>query len=227
MEKSFFQPDKGKCNELAKEYFMKSSGLICEKDKIKRLHKSAMEVYELIQEQVSCKGQFAYYSKASGEMALRGEILQIGDTMLVCKAFEKISPETVEGVYFYVCTAGKCMLQEKNLLTQVYADLWGNAYTDAIRELMRQLLSMAGPLSDSFGPGFYGMHLSEIKKLAEFLDFDQAGVSVKESMTLYPDKSCAGIYFRVNAGYTKLAEQCAACRGNCTSCRLCRYYEKQ
>lgn len=226
MEKRFFQPDNGKYNELAKEYFMISSGLNREGEKFERMRSGAMEVYELIQEQVNCKGQFAYFSKDAGEMVLHGDTLQISDVRLECKAFEKVDLDTVEGVYAYVCTAGEYVLQEENLLRQVYADLWGNAYTDAIRELIRQYLHMFAPLSDSFGPGFYGMPLSEMDNLSKLLDFHQVGVSVRESMVLQPSKSCAGLYFRVNSDYHKLAGQCASCRGNHTSCRLCKYFER-
>ena len=84
-------------------------------------------------------------------------------------------------------------------------------------------LQQAAPvmLSEVFGPGLFGMELGEMAKLPSLCDFAKAGISVSESCYLMPEKSVAGLIFKVNGGYVKLHGKCETCDGNPISCILC------
>lgn len=168
------------------------------------------------------RGQYVYYS--ADEIHIEQDTLTVGGENLRCKAFEQIRSSSVKGLSVYACSVGDCSLPKERALNQVYADIWGTALVDAARCLMKRELGKNGPLSDSFGPGFYGMGMEEIHGIKNLLDFDQLGIEVKESGALVPVKSCAGLYFHVNSQYKPLGGACASCRGNARSCLSCQFH---
>lgn len=222
MEKRLFIADKEKCGSLAMEYFLTSAGLNREGKKFQRMRQDALRMREVIEERVQPRGQYAYYS--AGEIRKDKDALTVDGETFRCRAFEQIKSSSVKGLYVYACSAGDYSLPEESTLNQVYADLWGTALADAVRHLLKGELEKNGPLSDSFGPGFYGMEVMETHSIKKLLDFDQLGVTVKESGILVPVKSCAGLFFHVNDQYEPLDEACASCQGNARSCVSCQFH---
>lgn len=110
-------------------------------------------------------------------------------------------------------------------MDQLYADIWGSAFTDAVRFLMMEAFAVENRLSDSFGPGFYGMDVGEMEKIGTLLDFSTIGIELRNGKILVPLKACAGIVFAVDDGYRMMKRECMDCRGTHASCRLCRFYE--
>ena len=76
-------------------------------------------------------------------------------------------------------------------------------------------------MSDSFGPGFYGMDVAEMQKMPRMVDFAALDMSVKESSIILPLKSCAGILFAVNEKYVPINNACQFCLGSKKTCTLC------
>ena len=120
-------------------------------------------------------------------------------------------------------------------MDQLYGDIWGTAYTDALRDMTMDIISkdsaksnsVGGSLgntgiSDSFGPGFYGMDTGELAKLPLLVDFDGLGIRISEGGGLLPVKSCGGLVFRVNGRYRPLDSACRFCSGKDKECRFCR-----
>ncbi|MGI6211915.1 MAG: hypothetical protein ACOYJJ_05000 [Anaerovoracaceae bacterium] len=220
MKKEFFTIDEQVCGDLALKYFLKSSGADRTGPKYEKMRKQAMAMLERFRSCMELNGETVRFD--GGEYKLEDRTLEIEDAVFHCNVFQQIRPDMLEGVYVYACTAGDYDFSEMDILNRVYADLWGNSYVEAIREMIRENLSREHRLSDSFGPGFFGMSTSSLLDLAKLLDFDKLGISVREPGVMEPQKSCAGIIFRVNDQYHELRSQCEYCSGSPISCSVCR-----
>lgn len=209
--------DREECFDMAMELFMEESGCCKEGEKYDRMRKEAFEIRELIEPRIDIKAIYTFYD----EIELDGQKLTVNDHEFTCTAFEQINPESVDGVYFYAITAGDYYLEDRPIMQQLYADIWGTAFTDAIRGMLLKSLKEKSEMSDSFGPGFYGMDVAEMKKMPEMVDFHKLGMVVKESCVILPLKSCAGILFEVNEKYKTLNSACELCYGSKKTCSLC------
>lgn len=216
--KKEIQIDREQFELLADEIFMKLSGVDRQGKKFERMKQAAFQMRDAVQERVQVITECRYYD----QFKLDGRYLTIDGQSFECAAFEQLDESMLRGVYLYVLSAGDFGLPEEKITNQLYADFWGTAFTDAVRELMRQELSKEIKLSHSFGPGFYGMDVSEMKKLNHLLDFKSIGLELRNDKIILPLKSCAGIIFSVNEEYPELYPACESCRGTYKSCRLCR-----
>ncbi len=210
------------CCERATQRFIEDTGVGKEGDKFQRMRKEAFEIRQLIEPRIDVKGLYRF----DDVFALEGQVLKVygmtgEEIAITCTAFEQIDPATIEGVYFYAVTAGDYYLEDMPVLKQLYADIWGTAFTDAIREILVEQLEEKHPVSDSFGPGFYGMDVREMQKMPELVDFLSLGMEVRESSIILPLKSCAGILFKVNDDYKRINSACELCFGNKKTCTLC------
>lgn len=219
MKKQKFNIAQHECDELAGNLFMETAGLNREGPKFDRMRKDAFRIREQIEGRIFLRGEYAYFDKE--QLMLQDGRLSVGGQDFFCKAFEQVCVDSVEGLYIYACSAGDYSFPEEDVLDQVYADIWGTAFTDAIRMVITRELEKRGRISDSFGPGFYGMKTTEVVKVAALLDFDYLGIEVRNRSTMLPLKSCAGLYFQVNDCYQPMRSQCFSCYGNKTSCSLC------
>jgi hypothetical protein len=100
-----------------------------------------------------------------------------------CNGFENIPDAIIKKVFFYIVTVGECTSdQNDDIMTQLYADIWGTAYTEAARDyvknrilsdLIREFPGQLGNglfLSETFGPGFYGMDVLQSIDLFTLLE---------------------------------------------------------
>lgn len=209
--------DKKQCCDRAQELFIKESG--CGKDgaKYEKMRTNAFEIRKLIEPRIDVKCTYKIYNS----FELKNETLIIENEQFNCTAFGQINPKSVDAVIFYAVTAGNYYLEDRPIMDQLYADIWGTAFTDAMREIFMDEMKKNYKISDSFGPGFYGMDVTEMKKMPKFVSFDSLGMEVKNSCVILPLKSCAGIIYIVNELYTKLDSACQLCYGNKKTCSLC------
>lgn len=220
MIKKIFHVDRNECNDLACEIFMKTSGINREGRKFERMKKDAFRMRKMIEERVKIRVAYAYYD----DVILSGGQADIGGETFHCKAFEQVNPNVVKGAYLYALSVGDFGLPEEPIMDQLYADIWGSAFTDAARLLLKRELEKDVRLSDSFGPGFYGMDVSEMQQLASLLSFEDLDIELRNSRIIVPLKSCAGLYFGVTDDYRNLNQECENCRGTHTSCKLCQVH---
>ena len=218
MEHTFLTIDENECSALAYEIFMKASGIDKEGRKFIKMKESAMRMRNAINENVKIRAAYVYCD----DVKLENNTAVIGNQKFMCSAFEQIDPKTVNGAYIYALSAGDFSLPEENIMDQLFADIWGTAFTDAARMLLKEKMQNNSRLSDSFGPGFYGMDVKEISKLAQIVDFDSLDIELRDSRIMLPLKSCAGLYFSVDEKYKELHESCQECRGTYSSCQLCQ-----
>ena len=210
-------------HELAEEIFLKISGINSNGKKFERMKADAFKMRELIKDGINIIAECRFYPGA----VIEKQNLAAGNMSFICNAFEQIEPDSVNGVYVYVISAGDFYIEDEKVINQLYADFWGNAYTDALRMMVKEELEKKARLSDSFGPGFYGMGTVEIVKFAELMDFEELGITVHNGTTMVPLKSCTGMYFSINDRYRRMDAACADCAGSFKSCRLCLLHEEE
>lgn len=220
MIKKIFHVDRNECNDLASEIFMRTSGINREGRKFERMKKDAFRMRKMIEERVKIRVAYAYYD----DVVFSGRQAKIGEETFHCSAFEQVDPQAVKGAYIYALSVGDFGLPEEPIMDQLYADIWGSAFTDAARLLLKRELEKEARLSDSFGPGFYGMDVSEMQQLASLLSFEELDIELRNSRIIVPLKSCAGLYFSVTDDYRELNQECENCRGTHTSCKLCQVH---
>lgn len=209
--------DKLKLNKMAETVFLDISGLDREGRKYERMREAAFRIRELVQEKLKLMIDCRFYS----DMILEVDKLTVQDVEITCGTFSQLDQDMLEGVYLYVVSSGDIRLPDAKAIEQLYADFWGNAYTDALRGMLKAELENTSRISDSFGPGFYGMDTREVVKLGRLLDFEGKGISVKNGHMMVPQKSCTGIIFKVNDNYKKIDDACKSCQGNHLNCRMC------
>jgi len=211
------------CDALADEYFMATSGIDRPGPKYERMRKEAFDIRERIRNRVNIKAIYSYYDMP----ALSGSTATIDGVVFHCNAFEQMNPDSVQGVYVHLLTAGDYHLDGEPIMNQLFADIWGTAFTEAGRMRLDEMFEGEGILSDGFGPGFYGMESIQMKELTALLDGAAIGVVTKPTGILLPLKSCGGMTFRVDDSYVRLSTECADCRGNQAGCAFCNIKNKR
>lgn len=212
---------------LAEKRFIQTCGFDLQKEKHQRMMKMGFEVREKGLDGIHIRSLVSFYNQdafSQGKVTVNGAEIS-------CNYFEQIPDECVEGVYFYMLTAGECYFSsEENIMDFLYADIWGTNYVDAGIELMTQKIKedmkerFTGRqvyLSEEFGPGYFGMPVIESKKFFRILDADAIGVWVKDSGLMIPQKTCAGLYLVLNRPDIKAEPECMRCHGNASGCQFC------
>lgn len=222
METKRFFPDKEKCSDLAEKTFLSMAGLEKAGRKYERMREDAMDIAGEVKECADIKAIYRYFDRVE----LKGRKAYIGSESFTCPAFEQIDAHYVKGAYVYAVSAGVFDLTGRSLMDRLYADIWGSAFADAARLLLWENLSQNSVLSDSFGPGFYGMKMNEIRKIDVLIGLGNAGIGLNDNNVMIPLKSCAGIIFSVNNEYRQLKEECVQCKGNYKSCRMCAIHDR-
>ena len=233
MENQRIQLNIDDADQYAYDYFINICGFRNrEGDKYRRLLDHGMKIREKILGRVDLK---AVVTSFDGDI-LSGNTAKVGDVTFVCNAFEQIDRESVQKIYAYLFTSGNFELDDGDpIIDQLYADIWGTAYTDAGLEVLKNYLkadfdrSSAGKsdagkafMLDSFGPGFYGMDVDQIGSFFEVLDGDLIGVKARTNSLMLPLKSCAGFFVIVNDDTRLPYADCKSCRADHRGCEFCQ-----
>ncbi|MDF3000384.1 MAG: hypothetical protein K0Q48_503, partial [Bacillota bacterium] len=126
--------------------------------------------------------KYTVVSGFDGEV-LSGNTATIGATTFICNGFQQLKKDKIHKIYAYILTAGSFELDDNEpVLEQLYADIWGTAYTDAglevlkaklVEEVQRETGNQKTAVLEPFGPGFYGMDVDQVGKFFEVLDGDR------------------------------------------------------
>lgn len=210
---------------LAEQYFIRTSGIDFVSEKHKRMWNRAVQVYEEVQKKIKLRALLSVFSPDE----LDGKNLSINNVIFTCNAFEQLSKNNIRRVYAYILTAGAWMTESSEIVDQLYADIWGTSFVDAGRDLLKNQIKMIEKeqsedtvLSESFGPGFYGMDLSQVGRFFQILNSDLIDVILHNSGTMLPQKSIAGFYLALTDENEIPDKDCENCVGNPTGCRFCR-----
>ena len=228
--------DKKEANERAEKNFIENCGFDLTKEKHCRMMKDGLNARNQGIEDVHIRALLSSYGK---EAFKEGRII-IDGTAFTCKAFEQVTRDKILRIYPYIITAGGLEYSDNdNILEQLYSDIWGTAYIDAGRAMLEEYLKIdAGKdypgqiektifLTNSFGPGFYGMMTSQTKEFCKILDAQKIGIEVRDSGIMVPLKTCAGIYMIVNDRECIPHPNCQQCIGNPKGCHFCRIRNEQ
>lgn len=217
MEKLSLKIDMEKCYELTHKLFMEMSGIDKDGEKFERMKRDASKIREQIEDRIDINISCNYYD----DVQIDSQKLIIEGQVFTCNALEQIDEKTVKGAYVYALTAGEYDSKDQPIMDRLYADIWGTCFTDAARILLKEEIEKRDALSDSFGPGYYGMNVNEMCKIDELVIFESLGIELRKNSILVPVKSCAGIYLSVTEDYKHLNKSCMDCLGSAKSCRLC------
>ncbi len=209
---------KEKCMPLAEKLFAESSGMSKKRKSYDNQKKQSLETLDMIYDRIGIKAVFSYYE----DICFEGKKAVIGGVDLVSNAFEQMDPFRIKGAYVYMLTVGDSGLKDGPVIKQLLADIWGTCFVDAARMILEERFTSEGKrLSDSFGPGFYGMDIRSMKEIKKLADGEKIGIGMSREGLLIPEKSCAGIYFSVTEDYAKLKDECGDCKGTEKSCAFC------
>lgn len=214
-------------DEQASQYFLEMSGLAREGEKFDRMRERGFEIRERILDRINVR---AVLSKVSST-GFSGNALSVNGIQLICDTFEDLDLSKIREVYLYILTAGAVELLDEPIMDQLYSEFWGTSYVDAGRDYLRQKLleeyrqrhenHQDVSISDSFGPGYFGMEMQEMEKFFQVLPAEKVSVSLKSSNLLLPLKSCAGLYVIGEGNMQMPCIDCGACLGTLTGCQFC------
>ena len=189
----------------------------------RRMEEAAFGVREHLRNKMDICAAVRFYD----EPLLAEDTLQLNDASLRCGAFGRIPGEAVKGTFVYLLTIGETDIEgEKDIMTELYHDIWGTAYVESAMAVLRKdclegLLDAGLYLSESFGPGYFGMNMDQGKLLFELVDGTSIGVEQKASGLLTPEKSCLGLVLVYDRDDIKMPRVCEKCLGTRGGCRFC------
>lgn len=199
-----------------------------EGEKFKRLLDHGMKIKERILDRIDMKAVVSSYDSD----IISGNTARIGDAVFICNAFEQLNKENIRRIYLYLFTTGDFKPNDDEpVIDQLYADIWGTAYTDAGLEVLKHHLkedfdrnggSVKAEILDPFGPGFYGMDVDQIGSFFKVLDGDQIGVTARTNSLMLPLKSCAGFFVIMDDGSKLPPADCKSCHADHRGCEYCQ-----
>ncbi|MBQ3964121.1 MAG: hypothetical protein II682_01645 [Firmicutes bacterium] len=211
------------CEAMATGFLIEENNLNSLDDDSRYRLRQAIGLKDEIVDCVTVRAIFNYYD----DIAVEEEALVIDGKMFGSQVFKGIDPAQILGAYVFVLTAGDFSCPDKPVAEQVLLDLWGTAFATAGRKRLQAFFAEDGRISETFGPGLYGIPVESMPDLVSLVDAEQIGVTVNESCFLQPVKSYGGIVFRVAEDYKPRGATCATCRGAKLSCRLCECNPKK
>lgn len=209
----------------AKEFFIKVCGFDIQKSKHKKM---LDEATELIDRE---KGSFEMKAICSEleKDAFHHNLLTLAGDTIGCNYFRHIDENKITRILVTMVTAGDWELENTSKSRfRVYMDTWGTAFADSAKVLFEnEIKSRLGDdeyLSDPFGPGYYGIPSSDIKKLVSAIDPAGIGVSLNSSGLMIPLKTIAAVYFVTSERSIIPSAACSECFGKTGGCRSCSNY---
>ena len=223
MEKNKFRTvDPFELDKRAKEHFSNICGIYRNPERFKPMLEKGLRALEEMKQDLNFKILVSEYPKE----ILTESCIEVDGNCFFSPGLEQLERDKVVKVYAYIMTAGQVELKgtEEALLNDFFRDTWGTAYVDGGRDLFREQLLAENKgyiLSDTFGPGFYGMEVSQIRDFFNVLDGAAIGVSLTAGGMMKPQKSCAGFFFVMEEGSKLPVAACQNCITEMKNCRFC------
>ncbi len=214
--------------ELAEKDFIRACGFDLDKPKHKRMWEEGIQYRDSGTENIDIRCKLI----RCGRDVFQGNKIIYGGLELACNAFSQIKEDSVQDVYLYALTIGEVSYENVDpIMKQLYSDIWGTAFTDAARLILegqlREEIGEGLELSDSFGPGFYGMPMNYMSALDQMINMEEIGIKLHKSGVMVPVKSVAGAYLVVKNKDDLPAGRCTECIGSLKSCEFCRFYKSE
>lgn len=219
MNNEVFRISTEQADPLAIEYFINICGFHREGEKYERMLKHGLALKERLSDRIDIR---AVVSSFPGT-AIQGDVAVLDGTSFQCNAFAQIQGDGINQIYAYILTAGDFDLEDDApMIDRLYADIWGTAYVDAGQALLKQFLSQTSLVLDTFGPGYYGMDVTQVGNFFQVLQGNLIDVTVTEHNLMLPVKSCAGFFVAVGEDTMLPSSDCKSCLGNQKGCAFCQ-----
>jgi hypothetical protein len=228
----FFIPE-GEVYPLAERFFLQAAGFDLDREKHRRMMDEAQRVRADGLAGIRVEG----YTDRYGADVYDGAAVTAGGRRIPAAVFGRVPAGAVREVILYVITAGECSVPDDvDLMTQLYAHMWGTAYVDAGRVVLEERIrdrietdavAAVGSgaserlLSPAFSPGFYGMDNRDNAAIVDLLGASDVGVSCAESGVMLPIKTCSGVFLVTDGSVDFPGDECLACIGSKTGCADC------
>lgn len=227
MKNQIIQLDKKALDELSLEVFMNMCGYNTGKNvpqkKIDRSLRSLDDIYD----QLEIRVLISEYEKSCFD----GVNIRMDNAVFTCQELNRIPTKTIEKIYIYMLTAGVINIDQASVLNRVYYDMWQNAYIDAGQELLRNYLSQLKCnarkyITNSFGPGLYGMEVSQLEQVFSVMAAELIHMELLDSGFMSPLKSCAGFFMVTDSLQDFAAKNCDGCMYKGKKCIYCKAERK-
>lgn len=209
---------------IARNYFIEVSGLNADKVYHEELLTEALQLLENCKPGIDLTAIIAPLNPDD----FRDSSIFMGQIQFTCTAFQQIDPDRVNAIFVYLMSLGECSLGVNNLAEQYYADLWGDGFLEAGRQILREQIRIHEihdveqyHVSESFGPGFYGMPLDKLSDLYRELDGSKIGINAEMDGVSSKDKFSGGFFFITNGEGVLPTEECKNCIGHEGGCLFC------
>ena len=221
--------DKDKGQAKAREYFMSMCSPNIKSEKIRQKQRDdSLRTFENIYDHIKIKTLFSKYDNS----CVGDEELICDNVTFKCKALSQLVKQDVLEVYIYLLTVGEIDIDCERVLYQVYYDMWQTVFVDAGRDLLKEYISKSitykpFAISESFGPGFFGMPADDRRKFFQVLDADQLGMSIRPGGFMMPLKSCAGFFLISTKEESLPSKDCENCVSSGKTCSYCKAGRQQ
>lgn len=215
--------DKNLGKEPAEKAFRDMCGYNREKTVPLKIIERSLRSLDDVYHQIEISVLISEYEKP----CLDGTDMVLDGESFSCKALTQIPAGEIEKIYVYFLTAGEVNFSDASGLNSVYYDIWQNAYVDAGQEILRRHLQGLSCnrdkyVSENFGPGYYGMAVSQVEKFFSILDADRINVKLLSGGFMYPIKSYAGFFLVTNSKQNFAEIDCSSCLSSGKTCVYCR-----
>lgn len=160
-------------------------------------------------------------------IAVKNQRLKIGEETFTCHLLEMVNIYSIKGGFFYVFHAPETDMMVMNPTEKFYVECWQIALMDAARIWLERFLRRQQPegnyLSESFGPGFYGMEIEAVAAMVNEIQGEQVGVRLLENGMMEPAISLVGMFLTGTKPFKMPSGDCSFCQGT-SHCQMCRHY---
>jgi len=223
MKNQIIRLDKDQGKELAEKNFTDMCGYNRRKPVSQKIIEQSLRSLNDVYHQLEIKVIISEYEKT----CVDGINMLLDGKLFNCNALAQLPAEEIERIYIYLLTVGELNVSEASVLNQVYYDMWQNAYMDAGQEILRQYLqglscNIDRNVSDNFGPGFFGMDISQLEQFFAILDGEKICLKLLNSGFMSPSKSYAGFFLVTNSKQNFVGNDCGNCLSSGKTCMYCK-----
>lgn len=213
----------------SESYFLKMCGFHRDLDKNSGRIREAIDIREKYKEDFK---PHLLLSSYPASVVSKGEFC-FEQVKIPCMVLNRIPKKDILGVYLYAICLSDRNRKKEDMLEEFYLDTWMTAFLDAGRDWLKVYLEKQVRrrvpkgknvfLTDSFGPGFYGMGIDVVEDFFCLLESKKIGLKLQHGV-MYPMKSNVGMYLALSKETALPKLDCKNCLSNKTTCEFCKNY---
>lgn len=212
--------------ESSEAYFRNKCGFTHRK---KNLEKS-LKASEAIFKKYFAHSEMDILIKRFGKNHIINDEFVFGNNRIFCNVLNRIDHSNILGGYMYIFCAPSAEIPEDDILEEFYADTWQTAFIDAARDKLREkIIELAKKdfkgnvfLTDSFGPGYYGIDGNTVPYFYEYINGKEAGIVLTKYGMMDPTKSFIGMFLVMDQESSLPPRDCSSCLANKRGCEFCK-----